>query len=205
MGRGASPEGPSPQSGNDDALIRGIAEGCERSFNRAFDLWAPRLGRFLIRGTRSREEAEDLLQETFIRVIRGAPRYEPRGEVTAWLYRIASNLLTSHWRRQRLAPIPAPNEARLDAAVDRADPEREGIGRAFAAQARAALARLPEDQRLVFILKVDEGLTYEEIAAALDCPVGTAKSRFHHAIRKLKGALIEWNEEPSPRSERHAR
>ncbi|MBD3236438.1 MAG: sigma-70 family RNA polymerase sigma factor [Candidatus Eisenbacteria bacterium] len=188
---------------SDDAeLIREIAHGSEAAFSALFQRWSPRLGRFLQQATGSRESAEDLLQEAFLRILRAAPRFRarqsrPAPAASAWIYRICANLAYSHWRRRKASPVldgwevgALPERPTPEAA----DPERWRLRRAIAAEARAALARIPRNQRLVFLLKVDQGLTYEEISTVMGSPVGTAKSRFHHAVRKLQDLMRAWDE-----------
>lgn len=179
---------------SDLALIQGIAEGCEESFRLLVRRWSPRLGRFLLQATGSRDVAEDLLQDAFLRILRAAPSFEPRGSVAAWMYRICANLAYSHWRRRKASPfaeLPDPDAPPEPAAPIDIARDRERL--AFERDARDALHRIPENYRLVFLLKVDQGLTYEDVAAILGCPVGTAKSRFHHAVRKLREELAAWH------------
>lgn len=183
---------------SDLELLRGTAAGCEESFRLLFRRWAPKLGRFLAHTTGSRETGEDLLQEAFLRILQAAPRFEPRGKVSSWMYRICANLAYSHWRRRRAAPVFEPWEWQTTAqppAPIAEGPERTRMRRAIAHDAREALLEIPENQRMVFLLKVDQGLTYEQVAVVLQCPVGTAKSRFHHAVRKLRELLRDWDEE----------
>ena len=162
-----------------------------------FRRWSPRLTRFLNRATGSRETGEDLLQETFLRILRAAPRFEPRGNAGAWIYRISANLAYSYWRRERAAPFARPGAAtpplEVMAPASQA-PDSRMLRRAFRRDAISALNRCPYNQRMVFLLKIDQGLTYEEIAAVMRCPVGTAKSRFHFAVRKLREALKSWDD-----------
>jgi RNA polymerase sigma-70 factor, ECF subfamily len=193
---------------DDAALLRAIGEGSEAAFRSLFTRWAPRLGRFLVRATGSRETGEDLLQEAFLRVLRAADRYAPEAPPGAWLYRICANLSYSHWRRESgaargrvpsgwhgPAPEPSPDATRL----------REHFSRDL----ESALADLPVNQRMTFLLKAGQGLTYEEVAEVLDCPEGTAKSRFHHAVLRLRVVLREWEDgigtdapPPAPREAR---
>ncbi len=189
---------------SDLELLRGVGRGHEESFRRLFRRWAPRLHRFLTHTCGSPETGEDLLQEAFLRILQAAPRFEERGTVRAWMYRISVNLAYSHWRRERSSPVPESalsgascGDLESHASADRgtATPDRMRADRAFVQDVRGALRRLPENQRLVFLLKVDQGLSYEEIAAALRCPVGTAKTRFHHGVRKLRQALRDWDED----------
>lgn len=193
--RGVPPETPS-----DLELIQGTAAGSEESFRLLFRRWSPRLGRFLIHATGSRETGEDLLQEAFLRILRAAPRFSPTGKVSSWMYRICANLAYSHWRRIRSSPLvyPGAYSAVVDGMADAVSggeaPDRRRDGSAFVQEARVALMQLPENQRMVFLLKVEQGLRYEEIASVLHCPLGTAKSRFHHAVRKLQELLRHWDE-----------
>jgi RNA polymerase sigma factor (sigma-70 family) len=192
-------EGPSsrkiPPEPVDLELIRGVAAGSEECFRLFFDRWSGRLGRFLTRATGSRQTGEDLLQEAFLRVLSAAPRFEPRGEVSAWIYRICANLAYSHWRTERRSPLHAVDD--VESVPEAASPAREGpdalcLRSRFASEAHAMVDRLPANQRIVFLMKVDQALTYEEIAVVLRCPVGTVKSRFHHAVRRLRAGLREW-------------
>jgi RNA polymerase sigma-70 factor (ECF subfamily) len=188
------------ESPPDLELIRGTGAGSEECFRLLFRRWSPRLGRFLIQATGSREAGEDLLQEAFLRILRAAPRFSPRGKVSSWMYRICANLAYSHWRRIRSSPFAYAGfpEGFAETMSTRAEdaPDRERDRNAFVDDAQAALRRLPENQRMVFLLKVEQGLRYEEIASILQCPLGTAKSRFHHAVRKLRESLSEWDEKP---------
>jgi len=190
------PEEPHP---SDARLLAGIARGEEEPFRILFKRWAPRLGRFLQGTTGSRETAEDLLQEAFLRILKAAPAFEPRGKAGSWMYRICANLAYSHWRRVRRARQAARDETGVCCDLlgsAGSDPQERHAGSSFAAHVEAALGRLPENQRMVFLLKVDQGLTYEEVARVLACPVGTTKSRFHHAVRKLRTDLKVWDERP---------
>jgi RNA polymerase sigma-70 factor, ECF subfamily len=195
-GRGA---GPASSDLADADLIRRIALGDEGSFRSLFRRWTPKLGRFLMNATGSRETAEDLLQETFLRVFRNASRFEPHGSAGAWIYRIAANLAYSYWRRERVRPLlGAERSEALDVltAPPAAGPENERLRHAFLVDTAAALGRLDANKRIVFLLKVNEGLTYEQIGDVLCCPAGTAKSRFHHAVHRIQQELEkkDWGE-----------
>jgi RNA polymerase sigma-70 factor, ECF subfamily len=193
-------------------LLRRSAAGSEEAFLRLFQRWAPRLRRFLIRAGGSKEVGEDLLQEAWIRILKAAPRYQPTGTVGAWMFRICANLAYSHWRRE----LRARDHLLLDAAslfqgesLGAEMPDRRHWGRAFSRAVEDAVAGLPANHRLVFLLKVGQGLTYGEIAEALECPEGTVKSRFHHALIRLRAELAAWREDapgdacaPLPRERR---
>jgi RNA polymerase sigma-70 factor, ECF subfamily len=188
---------------SDAELMRGIAADHPESFQLLFRRWAPRLRRFLIRATGSTEAGEDLLQETFLRVLRAASRFIPRGEVRAWLFQIAANLAYSFWRREGKAHLTAGDPAGALASLaapHHRGPETLRARAAFSEEVERSLIELPPNQRMVFLLKVDQGMTYQDVAVVMNCPVGTVKSRFHHALLKLRDDLRDWREEPGSRA-----
>jgi RNA polymerase sigma-70 factor, ECF subfamily len=189
-------------------LLSRAAGGSEEAFLDLFRRWAPSMRRFLVRSTGSVEAGEDLLQEAWIRILRAAPRYEPRAPVGAWIFRIATHLTYGYWRGEQRARrrMPAADpEAVLRTPAPGAGPERQRWRKAFAEAVERAAADLPPPQRLVFLLKAEQGWTYEEIAAVLSCPVGTVKSRLHHALLALRRDLSEWQESDGPGVERSQR
>jgi RNA polymerase sigma factor (sigma-70 family) len=234
--RGGAESDPANGAGPDDAaLIQAIGEGSENAFRELFVRWAPPLRRFLVRATGSRETGEDLLQEAFLRVLRAAARYVPDAPPGAWLYRICANLSYSFWRKESRAPragLPPGDRPRADpvtgvdadrlsgAAGGRSIPGWGGSGMEhgpetlrlrglFARDLESALADLPVNQRMAFLLKAGQGLTYEEAAEVLGCPEGTVKSRFHYAVLHLRIVLREWEDgigtEAPPAARREAR
>jgi RNA polymerase sigma-70 factor, ECF subfamily len=182
---------------DDLVLIQGIGAGCDASFQILWRRWSPRLRSFLIRATGSVEIGEDLLQECFLRIIHAASTFEPQGKTTAWMYRICANLAYSYWRREGRSPIQSVAVDTLEPrskAPRQEAPDAVMLRGRFVADVDRALGQLPENQRLVFLLKVGEGLTYEEIARVLQCPAGTTKSRFHHGVLKMRNLLKEWED-----------
>jgi RNA polymerase sigma-70 factor (ECF subfamily) len=156
----------------------------DRSHETVFRLAAAQTG--------DRDEAADVVQETYIRAWERIGDLRDGAAVTAWLARIARNAAherrRSWWSRIR-APLDAAPEERLAGGGERpaADAALEAAERADAV--RRALARLPEKHRAVLALREVEGMTYEDIAAALGVPVGTVESRLHRARRALAGRL----------------
>jgi RNA polymerase sigma-70 factor (ECF subfamily) len=143
------------------------------------------------------QTAEDLLQETMIRVFQNIERYRERGAFRSWIYRIASNLALTELRRARFRAEWSPEAVRIvpDARGPgiEEDLERRETGSAL----RRAIARLPDEQRAVILLRARRGLEIREIAEALSVPEGTVKSRLHYAVRSLRTLLREWE---APRS-----
>jgi RNA polymerase sigma-70 factor, ECF subfamily len=122
--------------------------------------------------------ADDLLQETFVRALRQPARFRAAISPRAYLFGIARHLSLDALRRQRFAE-PLADEAAVDTPV--ADPRIEAM--------RAAIAALPETHREPLLLKLQQELSYEEIAVALDIPIGTVRSRLHHAVARLQKTL----------------
>lgn len=137
---------------------------------------------FLYRMTGDAHLAEDLMQETFVRALRAAERYEPRGKVSTWLFSIAANAARDHWRRhQRRPEVTYVESAYGSQAADGAPDDEMDI--------RAALLNLPPEQRSVLILRYYHDLSYAEIAETLVIPLGTVRSRIHNGLERLKESL----------------
>jgi len=127
-------------------------------------------------------EAEDVAQETFLRVWRYRTRYRPTAKFTTFLFALARHAWADHLRRaqkqERVAERVGAEAAPHDAVTQEAAPQR--------LDAQVALAALPEKLRLVVVMSLYQGLRYEEIGAALGVPVGTVKSRMFLAMARLK-------------------
>ena len=137
----------------------------------------------LYRMVSDQDDAADILQKTFVKAFTGIGGFERRSSFKTWLYQIAINLAKNLYRdRIRMAKVP------LDDVVIRRDPRTlEGmIASENRARLREAVGGLPEKQQLTLRLRVQENKKFEEIAAIMRCSVGTAKSNYHHAVRKLK-------------------
>jgi len=150
------------------------------------------LFRFLLRRCGDPARAEDLFQETWMSIMKGRDTYDPTRSFKAWLYGIAIHATRKVWRQKAPALI---DPAGLSRSHGGDSPTRTLERRETAAAVRRILAALPEVQRDVFFLYEYEGLTYPEIAAALNRPLGTVKSQMFYAVRRVKSALEElWEE-----------
>ena len=153
---------------------------------------------YLVRMLGSRDDAEDLFQETFLRVLRHAPRFEEGRRFRPWVYAIASNLIknTYRWRGHRRGTLALDQE--LDEDGPSLSASLAGLSPAPSAasedEERAALVReaveaLPPKGRAALVLFYYQGLSYEEVSAALEIPLGTVKSRIHNAMKRLGESL----------------
>ncbi|HLV81216.1 MAG TPA: RNA polymerase sigma factor [Chthonomonadaceae bacterium] len=181
----------------EDTLMQRAAEGDVQASGQLVKAHQPRLIRFATRMLGDAERAEDAVQEAFLRLWRARARYQAQGSFACFLLRIVRNacldqarnaLPTACLEEVADSPLPAAEEpaARLQA-------------EALAEAVRRAVQSLPEAQRAVFVLSQYEGLSYQEIAAMLECPVGTVASRKHLAVETLRRRLGPWNEEEIPK------
>jgi len=160
----------------DEDLIGAVATGDGRALEELCRRYERPLHRFIFRHTGGRD-VDDLYQETWLRVVRAARRFDARRRFSTWLFQIAVNLCRDWHRRPPPEPVdPAGIEATREGTAAAAD---------AALDARRLLAALPEPQRSVVILRYYHDLGEEEMAEILGCPRGTVKSRLHHAMARL--------------------
>lgn len=156
------------------------------------------LYRTAARLSRSPDDARDLVQETFLRAYRTFDSFQDGTNAKAWLFTILSSILANRWRAERRAPAEVQVDD-LDAAFGDAvaagvpDAERALLERLDASpEIDAALRSLPDTHRAVVLMVDVEELSYEEAAAALDCPVGTVRSRLARGRKQLFLALRDY-------------
>lgn len=144
------------------------------------------------------EPAEDIFQETFLRVLKNAGTYTPRAKFTTWCLQIARNLTLDHYKRENLrqhASIDAStgdgDEQTFASLLRGTDPESHEVlqSRELIDEVRIAITRLPENQREALVLRVHQDMPYAEIAEILDSPEGTVKYWVHEAIAALSKYL----------------
>lgn len=134
-------------------------------------------------------DAEEVAQEAFIRIFRGLPKFRGDAALSTWIYRLAVNAALSHRSRRSSARLPIDdnqNEAAVEAQVTAEPSAGDAVLRA---RLERALAELPAGYRTVVVLHDVEGLEHEEIAAILNCHVGTSKSQLHKARARLRAIL----------------
>jgi RNA polymerase sigma-70 factor (ECF subfamily) len=152
--------------------------------------------------TRDRKDAEDLVQEAYLRAYRFFESYEPGTRIKAWLYRILRNTFINRYRAAKARPDEVDFDAIETAylgVVDRdflrerqaPTPEEIVMNGTLDAEIDGALAALPEEYRSVVVLALMDDLSYKEVAQALSIPLGTVMSRLHRGRRMLQASLLD--------------
>ncbi len=175
----------------DVALMLAFRAGDVAAFDQLFRRWSGPLLRYIDRMVRDLATAEELVQEVFIRVHRARERYSPDARFSTWLYRIATNLALNELRRPRHRSVHrSTDEGGAAPLLDRA-PRTEDVvdARRLAAAAERALLELPEKQRAALCLTAVEGLSYAEVAEALEVTEKAVKSLVYRARSSLAARL----------------
>lgn len=188
----------------DEALMLRYRHGEVRAFEVLLTRHRRPIYNFILRFVLDRAQAEDLLQETFLRVIKGSESYERQAKFTTWLYTIARNLCVDASRRakhRRADSLDAPLDAEdgsatlLDRVADqKGTVDRQVIGKQLGERIQCAVDKLVEEQREVFVLREVMDLPFKEIAVIVGCPENTVKSRMRYALEKLREALEEYRD-----------
>lgn len=191
-----------PRADSDENLMLAYAAGDAGAFTRLYERHEKPVYRFLLRSLGAPAQAEELMQEVWVSVIRSASGYRPSARFTTWLYGIARSRLIDHWRSRRETVSydeAAANdedggnawiEAIPGAEADR--PDVRLLSRAQAAAFMQAVQALPPPQREAFLLHVDAEMSLQEVAALTGVGTETAKSRVRYALAKLRLAMQAW-------------
>jgi RNA polymerase sigma-70 factor (ECF subfamily) len=170
----------------DELMLRRAQRGDERAWRDLVTRYQQPVHALIWRllAGRARHRVEDLVQETFVRVLRALPEFDPAGgaSLSTWMLTIAARLALNELRRPELARLDVEPEGRERAD---ADAERQRLGQAIA----AGVAALPDAQRAVFVLREYHDLDYEQIATVLELDLNTVKSRLSRARAALRAHL----------------
>jgi RNA polymerase sigma-70 factor (ECF subfamily) len=173
----------------DQLLVERIQHGDRRAFELLVMKYQRKIHRLLSRFVRDAAEVEDIAQETFIKAYRALPTFRGESAFYTWLYRIAVNTAKNHLAASgRRAPTATATNAEDAETFEDAEqlreigtPETLLMGKQVAEAVNRAMDALPEDLRIAITLREVEGLSYEEIATTMDCPIGTVRSRIFRA------------------------
>jgi RNA polymerase sigma-70 factor (ECF subfamily) len=182
---------------SDEKLASRVAQGDSAALEALYDRHAATVLAMMLKILGDRATAEDVLQETFWRVWRGASTYQPeRGSFTGWLFRIARNLAIDAYRRRKTGPQVILEGGEAEPILDRTpDPDMNVADHVQAAmlqrRVRQALNDLPQEQRQVIELAYYYGMTRQEIASATGQALGTIHTRARLGLQKLRDELEE--------------
>jgi RNA polymerase sigma-70 factor (ECF subfamily) len=178
----------------DEDLVARSQGGDSESFNQLILRWERPIYALAYRTLGREEEARDVCQETFLRAYRSLGGFRGQAKFSSWLYRIALNLCRDFLRRERRAPMVQPPEdidlLDLAAAAEPSESIEDLVARKdLSRQVAEAMKRLPEEQRTAIVLKEYHGLTFQEIADLLGCPLSTVKTRLYQGLTVLRREL----------------
>ena len=173
----------------DQALVERAQQGDHKAFELLVSKYQRRLTRLLARFVKDEHEVNDVTQEALIKAYRALPNFRGESAFYTWLYRIgintAKNFLATNGKKMVISADVANEEGEMfdlsDQLADDHTPEAEMMNREILQTVEASVARLPEDLRRAITLREMEGLSYDEIAQIMDCPIGTVRSRIFRA------------------------
>jgi RNA polymerase sigma-70 factor (ECF subfamily) len=173
----------------DQQLVERVQRGDKHAFDLLVTKYQRKLGRLISRFVRDPAEAEDVTQDAFIKAYRALPGFRGESAFYTWLYRIGINTAKNHLlANKRRAPTSTPIDAEESESFEDASllrevntPENELMSKQVVGVVQASLQQLPEDLRSALTLREIEGLSYEEIAIVMNCPIGTVRSRIFRA------------------------
>ncbi len=176
-------------------MIRRFLEGDEQAFTGVVRQWETRVFSFAWRYLGNREDAQDVVQDTFLSVFKSAKSLRDPDSFPSWLFRIALNHCRTRWRRRS-------DEVSLDDPLQGQDEGGKDLTQSMMAASdfrdplvtvdliRKALLGLSEEHRTAILLKEYLGLSLEEMAGVMDCPLSTAKSRLYHGLKGVQRNLV---------------
>jgi RNA polymerase sigma-70 factor (ECF subfamily) len=181
----------------DQQLVERVQRGDKHAFDLLVSKYQRRLGRLISRFVRDPAEAEDVTQDAFIKAYRALPGFRGESAFYTWLYRIGINTAKNHlMSNKRRPPTSTPFDAEESEGFEDAGllqevstPENELMSKQVVDVVQQSLQQLPEDLRSALTLREIEGLSYEEIASVMNCPVGTVRSRIFRAREAIADNL----------------
>jgi len=180
----------------DQALVERAQSGDRRAFDLLVLKYQQRVGNLIGRYLRDSSEVLDVTQDAFLKAYRALPGFRGESAFYTWIYRIAINTVKNHMVAQGRRPPGDDVDAEVAEQLDvggrlreTATPEHELLRDEIADNVQAALDHLPDELRTAIVLREFEGMSYEEIAAAMECPIGTVRSRIFRAREAIDKRL----------------
>ena len=165
-------------------------QGFEKGFRQLMAQYRERLYWHIRRMVLLHEDADDVLQNTFIKIYRGVLQFEGKSKLYTWMYRIATNEAISHLQSKARNASESIDDT-LTAMSNRLQADEWFDGDAVEVKLQKAIAELPEKQRIVFNLRYYDEMPYEQMSAVLSTSTGALKASFHHAVKKVEAAFRE--------------
>ena len=182
--------------GTAEQLIKRCASGDEGAFDLLFKKYARPLTFFICQIIHDFDRAQDIFQDTFLKVIKQADKFDEKYRFSTWIYRIALNLSINELRRKQREGsriVNTQHTNNLDSSLEyldnlhrRENPHEILERKDMLGKVMKAVDHLPGPKRIAFILKFHQHLSYEEIAGIMECSTGTVKSRIHYAVEHLQ-------------------
>lgn len=176
---------------SDDVLIERVKKGDQEAFNPLVERYKLPLYKVMYRMVFNRDDAEDLVEEAFIKAFRSIKKFETGRPFYAWICRIAVNNAINHLRKEKRAHVQPLEFVEHQLTAKKGDPVKMTEHKVLQEKIAESMARLPEDYRTILILRVDEEFSYEEISKILNIPRGTVMSRLARARQRLKEIFKE--------------
>ncbi|HEV8149356.1 MAG TPA: sigma-70 family RNA polymerase sigma factor [Gemmatimonadales bacterium] len=201
---------PPLQSASDQEVVSAARAGAEAAYRELVRRYERPVFSLIYRMVRNRELAEDLSQETFIKVLNALASYRPEFKFSSWVFKIANNAAIDHLRRRELDTLSLEGSPHADTAEkieatslqigERAESALDAVAnKELGSEIERAIAQLRPEYRSCILLRHVEGRPYEEIAELLELPLGTVKTYIHRARNELRLALghlkDEWQEQ----------
>ena len=181
---------------DDQVLVERAQKGDKRAFDLLVLKYQHKIAKLIMRYVRDPAEALDVSQEAFIKTYRALPKFRGDSAFYTWLYRIAINTAKNHLVAMKRRPVDFevdlqdPDSYEINARLQDVDtPDRIAQREELRETVEDAIAGLPEELRIAIVLREIEGMSYEEIARAMECPVGTVRSRIFRAREAIDGRI----------------
>jgi RNA polymerase sigma-70 factor (ECF subfamily) len=176
---------------SDPEVVTLARKGSEAAYRELLSRYERPVFSLVFRMVRDRETAEDLSQETFIKVLNNLDRYSPEFKFSSWLFKIANNLTIDHLRRRRVDTISIAKATSIAVVSASESPLEELESRELGTAIERAIGKLRPEYRACIMLRHVEDKSYEEIAEIVKLPLGTVKTYIHRARHELRAALGE--------------
>jgi RNA polymerase sigma-70 factor, ECF subfamily len=181
----------------DAKLVAQVQQGDKKAFDLLVLKYQRKIQRLLSRMLRDQSDIDDVMQEAFIKAYRALPQFRGESAFYTWLYRIAINTARNWMAAQGRRPsTPSLNQSEdgetfdeIDNLTDNNTPESVLASHEIASTVNAAIEQLPVELRTAIVLREIDGLSYEEIAQTMDCPIGTVRSRIFRAREAIAAKL----------------